>query len=340
MEDEEQPHTFRLSVSHNSLNDVEMEQADPEEDERSRKRFIVAVDFGTTFSSVSYIALEESSQIRHIDPDQIETIDGYPDAPHESYESRKEVPTESWYPKKLSRNDLAGNDLVDIDRLLALDDTESEGLEDHIHVSTPEQPNHADNITDPLEEEADDDNSEEYYWGYGVQEQLQYPDTNRNQSRRIARSKLLLDTSQHTEVIRNNLSTTLQELQQRKLIEQDYDVIADFLTCLFRHTKEQLVHCYKFHAACNVEFVLCVPAMWTQKACRIMQTAMARAITSSKFYNMPSGSVDDLFIVSEPEAAAARVLAGHKDIKVGAFVSLTNVRKKLTILAWRYICSS
>ncbi len=257
MEDPEQPHAIRRFVSHSSINDVEMEEADPgENDEQSRKRFIVAIDFGTTFSSVSYIALGESSQVRHIDPDQIETIDGYPDAPHESYESRKEVPTERWYPKNLSRDDRASNDLMDIDRELASDDTESEGLKDHIQVDVPEQPNHADYNTDPLEEEADDDNSEEYYWGYGVQEQLQYPDTNRNQSRRIARSKLLLDTSQHTEVIRNELSATLQELKQRQLIKQDADVIADFLTCLFRHTKDQLKQYYKFHAACNVEFVL------------------------------------------------------------------------------------
>src|SRR6266511_5170073 len=108
MEDPEQPHAIRRFVSHSSINDVEMEEADPgENDEQSRKRFIVAIDFGTTFSSVSYIALGESSQVRHIDPDQIETIDGYPDAPHESYESRKEVPTESWYPKNLSRDDRA-----------------------------------------------------------------------------------------------------------------------------------------------------------------------------------------------------------------------------------------
>ena len=40
-----------------------------------------------------------------------------------------------------------------------------------------------------------------------------------------------------------------------------------------------------------------------------MQTAMAAAISRTGFGKVDSGSIDNLFIVSEPEAAAACVLA-------------------------------
>lgn len=312
----EKPEAFIRAYSDDPSKDVEMEDVGPEVDGgSSQTHFTVAIDFGTTFSLVSFIALGKNEQTRRIDPNQIESIDHYPDAPFESYEQRREVPTESWYPKTALRNDPIDYRPMDRDAELSDDDT-SEDDEGRVQHDVQEQTSHADIDPDPVDEEADDENSREYFWGYGVQKQLQYPDTNRDQSRRIARSKLLLDTSQHTAIIREQLSATLQELRSRRLIKQDSDVIADFLERLFQHTKEQLTKSYNFHDACPVEFVLCVPAIWTQKACRTMQTAMATAISKSGFGSVDSGSIDNLFIVSEPEAAAACVLAGPNDIMV------------------------
>jgi len=47
-----------------------------------------------------------------------------------------------------------------------------------------------------------------------------------------------------------------------------------------------------------------------------MQTAMATGIEKSGFGTVQSGSIDNLFIVSEPEAAASCVLEGATDIMV------------------------
>src|SRR6266487_3718126 len=72
----------------------------------SDKRFIVAIDFGTTFSSVSFLALPRDTWTNdelnaHMYLDEIQSIVNYPDEPRFGLLARrKEVPTEIWYPKK------------------------------------------------------------------------------------------------------------------------------------------------------------------------------------------------------------------------------------------------
>jgi hypothetical protein len=73
---------------------------------------------------------------------------------------------------------------------------------------------------------------------------------------------------------------------------------------------------YDFSDACPVEFVLCVPPIWTLKASRIMQANIKRAIHESGFGSVENDSVNNLFIVSEPEAAAAHVLASTTAVLV------------------------
>ena len=310
--DQDRPEAFIGANSDQASQDVDMEDVDPEvAQEAVSKHFTVAIDFGTTFSSVSFIALESPETKRRIHPNQICSIEQYPYAPSLYYEQRREVPTESWYPKIAPRNDISDDELPDMSPKLTPNDSSGDDIDRDQH-GTPEETIQIDAPSDPAEEEgeeADDESSREYFWGYGVQKQLQYPDTNRAQSRRIARSKLLLDVSPHTDTIRTLLRPSLEQLKRLKVIRQDTDVIADFLEHLFRHTKAQLTRSHGFHDACSIEFVLCVPAIWTQKGCRAMQTAMAAAISRSGFGNVASGSVDNLFIVSEPEAAAACVLA-------------------------------
>jgi hypothetical protein len=296
--------------------DVEME--DPDHDvyqDSAAKHFTLAIDFGTTFSSVSFIALDSAETKKRIHPNQIFSVEQYPHAPSLYYEQRKEVPTESWYPRIATRINVRDDEPAN----RSAESTPTRSLNDgsdHDQHTPREDSNHIDALTNPLDhdeaEEADDEDSREYFWGYAVQKQLQYPDTNRAKTRRIARSKLLLDDSPQTETIRAQLRPSLEHLKRLKIIGRETavtDVIADFLEHLFRHTKAQLIRSHGFHDACSIEFVLCVPAIWTQKACRKMQIAMATAISRSGLGKVDSGSVDNLFIVSEPEAAAACVLA-------------------------------
>jgi hypothetical protein len=77
-----------------------------------------------------------------------------------------------------------------------------------------------------------------------------------------------------------------------------------------------------------LETILCVPAIWSQKACRDMQTAMAIAMGQAGFpgVDVEDNNIDNLFIVSEPEAAAAFVLADSRDISVG-YMSLKSTQR-------------
>jgi hypothetical protein len=311
--EQEKPVAFTRVYSGDPPEDVEMEDPDSDTDQQAISRhFTVSIDFGTTFSSVSFIALDGPETKRHIHPNQICSIEHYPDAPLASYEQRREVPTESWYPKTALRNDVGDDEPLKRDTGLTPDESSGED-DDSSQLGSQHEIIRIDTPPDSGDDEADDESSKEYFWGYGVQKQLEFPDMNRAQSRRIAKSKLLLDASPQTAEIRTKLNTTLQVLKKMKVIKEDNDVIADFLEHLFRHTKQQLARSHGFHVACSVEFVLCVPAIWTRKACRIMQTAMATAISRSGFGAVDSGSVDNLFIVSEPEAAAAYVLEADTD---------------------------
>lgn len=64
----------------------------------SKPRFIVAVDFGTTFSSVSFVAIESQEQPQLIGGRRIRSIKNYPDDQSTNGGQAREVPTEMWYP--------------------------------------------------------------------------------------------------------------------------------------------------------------------------------------------------------------------------------------------------
>lgn len=298
--------------------DVGMEDSDPEiYQDATAKHFTVAIDFGTTFSSVSFIALDSAETKKRIHPNQIFSVEQYPHAPSLYYEQRKEVPTESWYPRIATRIDFGDDKPVNRSAESTPTRSSNDDSDPNQHTLI-EKSNHIDTLANTLdldvaeEGEVDDEESREYFWGYAVQKQLQYPDTNRAKTRRIARSKLLLDDSPQTETIRAQLRPSLEHLKRLKIIGRETaitDVIADFLEHLFRHTRVQLIRSHGFHDSCSIEFVLCVPAIWTRKACRKMQIAVAAAISRSGLGKVDNGSVDNLFIVSEPEAAAACVLA-------------------------------
>jgi hypothetical protein len=303
------------STVRGSSADIEMPDAGgPPGGLTSDERFIVAIDFGTTFSSVSFIALPRDTGTddepnAHIYLDQIQSIINYPDEPRFGHQARrKEVPTEIWYPKKayLDHSLLeARNRSSDI----IIDDSD----DDQMNNRDQDPDEDAEMETD---EDADDEENKDTFWGYEVQGQLRFPDTNRNQNRRMSRFKLLLDESDLTQQVRVDLEPNWRELKRKKIIKYKEDVIADYLKYLFSHAKDELIKSHDFSHASPVEFVLCVPPIWTPKASRIMQKNMVRAISKSGFGSVENDSVDNLFIVSEPEAAAAHVLASTTAVLV------------------------
>ncbi|PQE31227.1 hypothetical protein CJF32_00001803 [Rutstroemia sp. NJR-2017a WRK4] len=254
---------------------------------------IVATDFGTTFSCVAFASKRGDIRIVRNYPGDPMTMQGNP---------RSDVPTESWYPNKKILEELA-----------AQHNGNSRGVETLRFDDEDDEFNDSNNGTlglvgdgelgtesmdiDPIENEYV---PESMYWGYEVQDKLMDPDLDKSQYNCVTRSKLLLDVSDQTKQIRQDLRPILKTLKTKRYIRSDEDVISQYLERLFKHSKNELLKLGWDPRTQSVEHVLCVPVIWSANACRKMQRAMEVAIQRSSF-----GSVQDLFLVSEPEAAAA-----------------------------------
>lgn len=279
---------------------------DPD-DNITSKRLILSIDFGTTYSAMSYIALSENQRVDHISSLDISSIENYPDDMNPDSESqmKKEVPTELMYPldpqfrsrANLSRPIMG---VASLDNESPRDETDAmevDGIEDDISMMMSD--------------------SRDFKWGYGMHEAWGRPATHfKKTSKAMNRFKLLLDGGQ-TPGIRNKLRSTVKYLSSKKIVESEVGVIADFLTCLLRHAKSQL-QLLGLYDDYGVEMVLCVPAIWTQKACRDMQMALLIAMRMAEFkgVNPSHQAIENLFIVSEPEAAAAFTLNTEPNIQV------------------------
>ncbi|KAL2141237.1 hypothetical protein VTI28DRAFT_2650 [Corynascus sepedonium] len=283
----------------------------------------MAVDFGTTYSAIAYVALEGGREglSGYLDPMRIRTIQNYPDdATFGSLndEMRSEVPTEVIYP--LDRDFRKKEGLRAGGR-----EDQSKDVPNH-GIGELELQDDSDNPLAIFGTQYDDDQDQMsideaslFRWGYGAHELWGRSATHADpRNKPLARFKLLLDNTSRTEAIRNELNITLQELKRRRIIRDPRDVIVDFLTCLLRHAKAELENA-GFDDSYKLETILCVPAIWSQKACRDMQTAMAKAMGQAGFpgVDIQNNNIDNLFIVSEPEAAAAFVLANSRDIEPG-----------------------
>ncbi|OCL11764.1 hypothetical protein AOQ84DRAFT_361216 [Glonium stellatum] len=220
------------------------------------RHFVVAVDFGTTFSSVAYVGYTHPNQRFRIGFRQVEIVDRYPDHPYGNFTCH-DVPTEIWYSQRIAAP--LHSDGSAVENELPADDTSSED---------------------------DDDNESE--------------------------TEISSEGASEPDVLLNTLGETCKTLKKMRLIEEDIDIIADYLEQLFRHTKKRLIESEGYTDASPVEFVLCIPAIWKAKAARQMQVAMGTAITKSGLGKLQNGSIDNLFLVSEPEAAAACLLASEK----------------------------
>jgi hypothetical protein len=285
--------------------DVEMTDVDTTTvADPGQKKFVIAVDYGTTFSSVSFVILwpgQSANDIRAEDirAEDIETISNYPEDPSRQRQSAPEVPSEIWYldvPKRPRgrprKHPLPGTSDADMGEDMSDDDVLFCGE------------------TNPA-----DAAPRKWYWGYEIQEYLGRADgldPKEASVRCIKRGKLLLDESEHTEDCRKDLSKQLKQLKDKKLIKRDEDPIADFLTALFTHTRKELTAGYGFTDSCEVEFVLCVPPVWSVKASRKMEAAMTLALHMAGFKSTQSGILGNFFLVSEPEAAATSFLAAGK----------------------------
>jgi hypothetical protein len=266
-----------------------------------RKHLIIAIDYGTTFSSVAFASLQRKGQ--ELSLSQIKTIRKYPG--DRTPTPINEVPTEIWYPDPEAPDDDPWHD-IDL-----LNHGFSDNSDEEYDRSRADTTHAYATVPQPFRENT--------RWGYGVRERLRFPDSPAYRGQRnvpITLAKLLLDRSANTRAVRKHLRQTLSGLKKCNIIQNDEDVIADFLTCLFRFTKEKLEEQFYLIDNPTIELVLCVPAIWTPRARRKMHQAMAIAVKRTGLGQTRNNCIENLFIVSEPEAAAAFVLHGNYEIQV------------------------
>ncbi|KAL4944075.1 hypothetical protein BDV06DRAFT_233909 [Aspergillus oleicola] len=222
-----------------------------DQDQRPRTKFIVGLDYGTTFSSVSYIKFDPTKPPKTLRGEEINSISDWPHAG--SIWRNPDVPSESWY--------LDG----------------------------------------------------ELFWGYNAREAIKGIQNNDldYKNRIIQCAKLMLSTSQRdTEGPQDELRRTLH-----KANKDHKDVIRDYIREILLHSKGFLESTEALDEECEVEVVFCTPAGWTAKAIRDMQEIVLDVAQGIKF-----GKLLPLYILNEPEAAAAYILEalpGSRDLKVG-----------------------
>ena len=277
----------------------------------ANRRFIVAVDYGTTNSSASYAILDGTLELCR---DQIRNITNYPKDPlidllpvSVRQNSNNEVLSEVWYP------------------------------DEHIQNADPFGCNTADTKTDDGNYEHDNENEDTanraqeepntYWrdvphavrWGFDAQPSATYSNASefldhRNSPIKWAKLQLANDKLRAGYTMKTRKS--YYALRRRGVVRKELDFITDFLTCLFKHIKTELQNKHDLQDDEPVEMVLCVPVIWSCKPRRDMHAAMAVAMKNSGLGTTRLSCVDDLFIVSEPEAAAAYVLDEEFDIMV------------------------
>ncbi|KFY61304.1 hypothetical protein V496_05074 [Pseudogymnoascus sp. VKM F-4515 (FW-2607)] len=265
-------------------------------------KFIIAVDFGTTFSSVAFVRLDLHRDIKTIGAESVRCIDNFPDMPSgisaDVLTSHQSVPTELMcYAQK---DQVWPEDPSNLDS----SDNESQCSYDDDWASSVDGDSNQDGERDVVSARAAKYEAKNSIWGWGVHSRLVKPENIPLELRHLTNFKLQLDDATSTKDLRKKSAQELRRLKNAKA----EDIIAEYLGQLFKHTKKRLATFHGLQQDSQVEFVLCVPTSWTDKACRIMQSALTTAIKTSQLAKLEQGMIRDLFIVAESEAAATFAL--------------------------------
>ncbi|KAL1794641.1 hypothetical protein ACET3X_006457 [Alternaria dauci] len=279
-------------------------------------RMIIAIDFGTTFTSVAYTIIPKGVLPERVDISHVKCIGKYPgyEPPPGVMDFRQDVPTELWYD-----DGRAGSwrqrsfDATNDSRQSSMSDNEESSSEDDDSEDQESrlQFDDSNGVEDLARKQprATAPSKVDRYWGYEVQQKLNIMNAPRDEARPLTRIKLNLISDSDTDHIRDELRSTLTALKKQRIIEKDTDIYKHYLTHLLDHTKAQLLSSSELQQEMLIEFVLCVPAKWPVAACRVMQTALEEAVKDVSLSKNAGDDVCNLFIISEPEAAAECILA-------------------------------
>lgn len=296
-----------VTAASEDVNMMDIDSPLTEASSSSQKKFYIAVDYGTTYSAVSFVAVLPGEDPEMVSASTIENIVHFPKDPLVYGQIAREAPTEICYLERTKKRNHFG---------------ESEERSQPWRQGAEQNGNteHEDSDDAPPYEDDDSEEAtpaEDIQWGYMVQDMLGRPNEKSLSELRkgcLRRVKLLLDDSEYTRVARNELDGAIEHVKNDlKRIKKKEDVIIHFLTSLFKHVKHELEMHHGYTDQCAVEFVLCVPPIWSSKASRTMHNAMAIALRKSGFISQGSQSVNNLFIVAEPEAAASYMLTTSEE---------------------------
>jgi hypothetical protein len=290
---------------------------------RQVDKFVVGIDYGTTLTSVSYYVAERAGEEHLARASDIKTVKDWPDAPHEGDE---QVPTETWYsPVPLQREPLNENEQYDAPR----SNLSSTQILEEEYVDEDDEQGQGPHERSPTLAAADEEKTEswsfdesqstEFFWGYTVALKRYQENLTRDPKLLVQRPKLLMLGTAYTEGDRRDLRRKINHLVHRGIIrkygrrsEPDVrdirDVITDFLIKVFEHTKKYLAREEGYTRGCRVEFVITVPTIWSQEASRILQFCVEAAIKTTEFGELKNGSVDNLFLIPEPEGGLTWLL--------------------------------
>ena len=324
---------MEMTIEENDLiTSDESEMEDGRINNSREDRMIIAIDFGTTFSSVAYTVIPKGVLLENVGISQVKCIGNYPgyEPPPGKSDFREDVPTELWY--DYGNTEIGAQRPVNtfddgylssgIDDESSSDDNQSEDQESRLHF---EDSNGVDDLA-KAQARAGAPNTAKQYWGYEVQQKLNVMNTPRDEARPLTRIKLNLASESATDHIRDELRPMLTALRKRGVIAKDTDVYRHYLKHLLGHTKDQLLSSNELQQNMLIEFVLCVPAKWAVTACRVMQTAREEAVKEIGFSENAEQDVCNLFMISEPEAAAECILA---ETKCELYVSFSDHRDLL-----------
>jgi hypothetical protein len=284
------------------------------------ERLIVAIDFGTTFSSVAYARLSIGMSPEDVDLDHhvscIGKFKGFEVPAQGLLEPPQAVPSILWYDDgqtKSWRNVLSNRDNYDAQRFddeddrddSSSDDDDSEDQGSHSHFDDRNEIRQS--ATERFKASAG--TLEDQRWGFDVQRHLSHLELPREEAQPLTKFKLNLVAGAETDDVRTELRPILASLKKKGLIDYDTDIYKHFFSHLLRHTKEQLQQSDQLHEYTVLQFVLCVPAEWPGSACQIMQTALEEAVKDVGLSHNAMNDVCNLFMISEPEAAAECILA-------------------------------
>lgn len=285
-----------------------------------KRRFIIGVDYGTAYSSASYAVVYGDS--RELGRSDIRHITNFDDDPFDQdrYSSpSKDVASVVWYPDEEVRNaDPLSYDTAE-ERMahIQIDHQETSWPVEEDEESVAYIGENGEHTNQQMKSPPYSRNTPDTVrWGFGAQPSSRLSNASEFLSKRnspIQWAKLQLADGKFRAGYSQKSQKSFYALRSSSVVTKELDFITDFLTCFFKHIKKELREKEDLLDDEPVEMVLCVPVCWSCKARRKMYDAMSMAMKQS---GLGADCIDDMYMVHEPEAAAAYFLGEESDIMV------------------------